>query len=132
MFDGHYPILIVPRHIGMASIKKQQVKVKVVLSLYTMKAYGGVDVHPHTFLTSTLDGRQWSATRACHLQNSIYNCSHDICWMNKPRRITWAEYVGVGEKRREEKRREEKRREEKRREEKRREEKCLRCLREEI
>jgi hypothetical protein len=101
VFDGHYPILIVPRHIGMASIKKQQVEVKVVLSLYTMKACGGVDVHPHTFLTSALDGRESSATRPCHLQNGIYNCWYDICRMNKPRRIIWAECVGVGEKRKE-------------------------------
>jgi hypothetical protein len=78
---------------------KQQVKVKAVLSLYTMKACGGEDVHPHTFLTSALDGRESSATRPCHLQNGMYNCSHDVCRMNKPRRITLAEYVGVGEKR---------------------------------
>jgi hypothetical protein len=78
---------------------KQQVKVNAVSSLYKMKACGGEDVHPHTFLTSALYGRESSATRPCHLQNSMYNCSHDVFRMNKPRRITWAEYVGVGEKR---------------------------------
>jgi len=78
---------------------KKQVKVNIFLSLYTMKACGGEDVHPHTFLTSALEGRESSATRPCHLQNGVYNCSHDICRMNKPRRITWAEYVCVGEKR---------------------------------
>jgi hypothetical protein len=30
-----------------------------------MKAYGGVDVQIHTFLTSALDGGEWSASRPC-------------------------------------------------------------------
>jgi hypothetical protein len=31
-----------------------------------MKAYGGVDVQIHIFLTSTLGGGEWSASRPCH------------------------------------------------------------------
>jgi hypothetical protein len=30
-----------------------------------MKTYGGVDVYIHTFLTSALDGGEWSASRPC-------------------------------------------------------------------
>jgi hypothetical protein len=36
-------------------------KGKVVL--YVMKAYGGVDVQTHIFLTSALVGGEWSASR---------------------------------------------------------------------
>jgi hypothetical protein len=32
---------------------------------YAMKAYGGVDVHIHIFLTSALAGGEWSASRPC-------------------------------------------------------------------
>jgi hypothetical protein len=41
-------------------------KVKLPLCLtkhYTMKAYGGVDVLIHVFLTSVLAGGEWSASR---------------------------------------------------------------------
>jgi hypothetical protein len=31
-----------------------------------MKAYGGVDVYIHIFLTSTLVGGEWSVSRPCH------------------------------------------------------------------
>jgi hypothetical protein len=31
-----------------------------------MKAYGGVDVYVHIFLTSALVGGEWSASRPCH------------------------------------------------------------------
>jgi hypothetical protein len=31
-----------------------------------MKAYGGVDVQIHIFLTSALAGGEWSASRPCH------------------------------------------------------------------
>jgi hypothetical protein len=31
-----------------------------------MKAYGGVDVHFHIFLTSVLAGGEWSASRPDH------------------------------------------------------------------
>jgi hypothetical protein len=31
-----------------------------------MKAYGGVDVQIHIFLTSALVGGEWSASRPCH------------------------------------------------------------------
>jgi hypothetical protein len=43
-------------------------KVKLSLSLikhYAMKAYGGVDVYIHIFLTSALAGGEWSASRPC-------------------------------------------------------------------
>jgi hypothetical protein len=30
---------------------------------HSMKTYGGVEVQPHAFLTSTLDGDEWSASR---------------------------------------------------------------------
>jgi hypothetical protein len=30
-----------------------------------MKVYGGVDVYNHIFLTSALDGGEWSAPRPC-------------------------------------------------------------------
>jgi hypothetical protein len=30
---------------------------------YAMKAYGGVDVYIHIFLTSAIIGREWSASR---------------------------------------------------------------------
>jgi hypothetical protein len=30
-----------------------------------MKAYGGIDVWIHTFLTSALDGGEWSGSRPC-------------------------------------------------------------------
>jgi hypothetical protein len=30
-----------------------------------MKAYGGVDIEIHIFLTSALDGGEWSASRPC-------------------------------------------------------------------
>jgi hypothetical protein len=32
---------------------------------YTMKAYGGVNVYIHIFLTSATAGGEWSASRAC-------------------------------------------------------------------
>jgi hypothetical protein len=32
-----------------------------------MKAYEGVDVYIHIFLTSALVGGEWSASRPCHL-----------------------------------------------------------------
>jgi hypothetical protein len=32
---------------------------------YAMKAYGGVDVWTHVFLTSALAGGEWSASRPC-------------------------------------------------------------------
>jgi hypothetical protein len=45
-------------------------KCKVKLSLclikhLSMKAYWGVDIQLHVFLTSALDGGQWSASRHC-------------------------------------------------------------------
>jgi len=33
---------------------------------HAMKTYGGVDVQLHTFLTSPLGGREWSASRPGH------------------------------------------------------------------
>jgi hypothetical protein len=38
---------------------------------HAMKAHGGVDVHLHTFLTSTLDGFEWSASRPGHCTPGI-------------------------------------------------------------
>jgi hypothetical protein len=35
------------------------------MKLYSMKAYGGVDVQIHIFLTSALVGDEWSASRPC-------------------------------------------------------------------
>jgi hypothetical protein len=36
---------------------------------YAMKAYGGVDVQIHIFLTLALAGGEWSASRPCHFTN---------------------------------------------------------------
>jgi hypothetical protein len=52
---------------------KVKIKVKVKLSLcffsftkhHAMKAYWGVKVQLHIFLTSALDGGAWSASRPC-------------------------------------------------------------------
>jgi hypothetical protein len=41
-------------------------KVVPVIKHYAMKAYGGVDVLIHIFLTSALAGGEWSASRPCH------------------------------------------------------------------
>jgi hypothetical protein len=46
----------------------QNVKAKLSLCLikhYAMKAYGGVEVYIHVFLTSALVGGEWSASRPC-------------------------------------------------------------------
>jgi hypothetical protein len=45
----------------------RNVKVNVKLSLcltkhYAMKTYWGIEVQHHTFLTSALEGREWSAS----------------------------------------------------------------------
>jgi hypothetical protein len=37
-----------------------------------MKAYGGVDVEIHVFLTSLLAGGQWSASRPCRFTPGAY------------------------------------------------------------
>jgi hypothetical protein len=47
-----------------------QCKVNVKLSLclikhYAMKAYGGVDIWIHIFLTLAIVGSEWSASRPC-------------------------------------------------------------------
>jgi hypothetical protein len=47
------------------------IKVKVKLSLcltkhHTMKAYGGMEVLLHEFLTSALDGGEWLTSRPGH------------------------------------------------------------------
>jgi hypothetical protein len=42
-------------------------KDKVVSRHYAMKTYGEVDVQIHVFLTLTLVGGEWSASRPCHL-----------------------------------------------------------------
>jgi len=41
VFDGHYPILIVPRHIGMASIKYYRLSFAFCfeLSIYDVRLY---------------------------------------------------------------------------------------------
>jgi hypothetical protein len=41
-------------------------KVVPVLKHYTMKAYWGVEVQIHIFLTSALAGGEWSASHPCH------------------------------------------------------------------
>jgi hypothetical protein len=41
---------------------KEKVNYKV-LPVYAMKGYGRVEVQVHAFLTSTLDGGEWSASR---------------------------------------------------------------------
>jgi len=33
-----------------------------LIKLHTMKTYGGMEVYPHAFLTSVLDGGEWSAS----------------------------------------------------------------------
>jgi len=45
------------------------VQVKLFLWLTThhsMKTYGGVDMYLHVFLTSVVDGGEWSASRSSH------------------------------------------------------------------
>jgi hypothetical protein len=38
----------------------------ILIKHYTMKAYGGVDVEVHIFLTVALDGGEWSVSRPSH------------------------------------------------------------------
>jgi hypothetical protein len=45
-------------------IKGKVVPVLNLIKHYAMKAYGGVDVQIHIFLTSALVGGEWSASRS--------------------------------------------------------------------
>jgi len=45
-----------------------------------MKTYGVMEVQLHSFLTLTLDGDGWSASRLGHLKSTkIYGATHWIC-----------------------------------------------------
>jgi hypothetical protein len=46
-------------------VKVKNGEVVSVHKYYAMKAYGGMDVHIHDFLTSALVGSEWSASRLC-------------------------------------------------------------------
>jgi len=46
---------------------RTKLKVKVV-RFHVMKAYGGLDVQLHFFLTSRIDGGEWSTSRSGHLR----------------------------------------------------------------
>jgi hypothetical protein len=46
-----------------ARVKCKVVPVLNLIKHYAMKAYGGVDVYIHIFLTSALVGGEWSASR---------------------------------------------------------------------
>jgi hypothetical protein len=46
-------------------IKYKAVPVLQVIKHYAMKAYGGVDLYIHIFLTSALVGGEWLASRPC-------------------------------------------------------------------
>jgi hypothetical protein len=50
---------------GLKSYQVHANHLKVVPVVNAMKAYGGVDVYTHVFLTSTLVGGEWSASRPC-------------------------------------------------------------------
>jgi hypothetical protein len=51
------------KEINLLKLKRKRGPCAELIMHYAMKAYGGVDVYIHIFLTSSLVGGEWSASR---------------------------------------------------------------------
>jgi hypothetical protein len=57
-----------------------------------MKAYGGVDVYIHIFLTSALAGGEWSTSRPGRFtprEKAPVTIAEEVAWTPEPVWMTW-------------------------------------------